>query len=134
MLVSKDRFFLDLRKFCFADPKGKLQTDKAFFGCLDHMECEDILHDRKKLDLNVLHTFQDGRATETNIDDLCAVRPALMMRSVQQHGAEAAQVLRPQSMIVACGSRRDRTYFTRGAQVGCIPKLLKEIYGCDELS
>jgi hypothetical protein len=112
LLASTHYFYLDINSHIVWNRQRELESSPSFFENLDKLQCDNILQNRKHLNLEKLEprpTLEDLRANLTNVLTVC---PGLYMRQVGKGDAiKPPIVVRKQQVLVAYGDPEKRQTF-----------------------
>jgi hypothetical protein len=123
-LTATHHFFLDLNPYMVWTPKHTVEPSAEFFEKLDEMEMENLLQNRKKLQLAKLDPQPTLEDLYENLTNVVTVAPGLWMRQVGRADVvKDRKLLTKQSVLVAFGSPEKREAASK-AKPGLMSQIL----------
>ncbi|OHW89605.1 hypothetical protein CSPAE12_11829 [Colletotrichum incanum] len=112
MLVSTNHFYFDINPYIMCGPNGEIQTSPDFFDNLQHLDCKNVLQNRKAVNLAKMDPPPSKMELYHNMLNVCTLTPALYMRQIGRNDSiKEPQVVRRQQMLVAWGPQDKRVKF-----------------------
>lgn len=115
LLTSVHQCWKETGIYCVETRPGHISTVREFFTSLDTMDTEDLLQNRKTLNLSKMGANLSREEVEERLFYVCTIVPGLFMRRIgQKNKTGDAVVLRKQRTLVGWGTNEQRQDFCEG--------------------